>query len=143
MNTRNYLKSIGCLICIMSINLVYAQSGDVQIIKDNRINALIDKQSAVVAPAVRPQISGYRIQLFFDSDRSKINDAKGRFISRFSKIDTYITRANPNYILKAGDFRTRLEAERIKAEIEAEFPTSFVVKEKINLPRLEKDELSD
>lgn len=122
---------------------VYAQNGDVKIMKDKRIDALVAKQGAIVPPEVRPQIDGYRIQLFFDSDRSLINNAKGRFVSRFSKIDTYVTYTAPNYFLKAGDFRTKLEAERIKAEIEAEFPTSFVVQERINLPRLEKDELSN
>ena len=77
--------------------------------------------------------------MFFDSDRSKLNDAKSKFISYYKTIDTYITYNAPNFFLKVGDFRTRLEAEKIKSEIEAEFPTSFVVKEKINLPRLEKE----
>ena len=51
----------------------------------------------------------------------------------------YTNYNTPNFFLKVGDFRTRLEAEKIKSEIEAEFPTSFVVREKINLPRLDKD----
>ena len=125
------------------MNTPYAQTGKVEIIKDNRISALIAKQSAIVPPAVKPEIDGYRIQLFFDSDRSLINEAKGRFLSKFSKIDTYVLYNAPNYFLKVGDFRTRLEAERIKSEIEGEFPTSFVIKEKINLPRLEKEEIPD
>lgn len=121
-------------------NAFFAQKGDVQIIKDNRIDALISKQSEVIPPAVNPEIEGYRIQLFFDSDKSKLNTNRAVFISRYPKIDTYTTYNAPNFFLKAGDFRTRLEAEKIKSEIEAEFPTSFVVKEKINLPRLNVDQ---
>ena len=79
MNTLNNFKSIGCIICFLWCGIAYAQDGNVEIIKDNRIDALVAKQSAVVPPAVRPQIDGYRIQLFFDSDRGMINDAKGRF----------------------------------------------------------------
>jgi len=125
------------------VSFLRAQSGHIEIIKDNRINALIGRQSTVIPPEVRPQIDGYRIQLFFDSDRSAVNDAKGRFMSRFTKIDSYVTYNAPNFFLKVGDFRTRLEAEHIKSIIESEFPTSFIVREKINLPRLEKDEISD
>jgi len=117
----------------------FAQKGNVQIIKDTKLDALIEKQSEVIPPATNPQIDGYRIQLFFDSDKSKLNAGRASFIAKFPKIDTYTTYNAPNFFLKAGDFRTRLEAEKIKAEIEAEFPTSFIVKESINLPRLDND----
>ena len=112
---------------------VNAQNGEVEIIKDSRIDALIENQ------ATSRQITGYRIQIFFDSDKAKLNSSRGFFISRFPLIDTYTKYNAPNFFLKVGDFRTRLEAEKIKAEIEADFPTSFVVKEKVNLPRLEKE----
>ena len=123
--------------------LTLAQKGDVEIVKDARIDGLVSKQSVIIPPAVNPQIDGYRIQLFFDSNKDEINGARNRFVSRFPKIDTYTTFNAPNFFLKVGDFRTRLEAEKIKTEIEAEFPTSFIVKEKINLPRLEREELPE
>lgn len=126
------------LICI-SGSVVIAQQGDVQVVKDARIDALVNKQSEINPPEIKPQIDGYRVQLLFDSDRSVINNARSRFVSQFPKIDTYIDYSAPNYFLKVGDFRTRLEAEKIKAAVEAEFPTSFIIKVKINLPRLEKE----
>lgn len=116
-----------------------SQTGDVKITKDSRIDLLIEKQGTVVPPAINPQIEGYRIQLFFDSERNALNDARARFFAQYPRIDTYTTYNAPNFFLRAGDFRTRLEAEKIKSEIEEQFPTSFIVKEKINLPRLEKD----
>jgi len=134
-------KLVLSTLATLSIVVVHAQTGDVEVIKDSRIDALVKKQGEIVPPEVQPQIDGYRIQIYFDADRDKVNGAKSRFISKFPKIDTYVRYNAPNYFVKVGDFRTQLEAERIKAEIEAEFPTSFVVKEKINLPRLEKQEL--
>jgi hypothetical protein len=138
-------KKISILILgiVMSSNLLFGQEGNIEIIKDSRIDALVEKQSEVIPPAINPQIDGFRIQLFFDSDKSQINSAKAKFMSYYKTIDTYVTYNAPNFFLKVGDFRTRLEAEKIKAEIEAEFPTSFIVKEKINLPRLEKDSSSN
>ncbi len=133
-------KTFGLLIGFtLGANSLIAQNGNIEVIKDGRIDALVEKQSEVVPPAINPQIDGYRIQLFFDSDKSTLNAAKSKFISYYKTIDTYVTYNAPNFFLKVGDFRTRLEAEKIKSEIEAEFPTSFVVKEKINLPRLEKE----
>ena len=123
----------------LSAAFVNAQNGEVEIIKDSRIDALIEKQGEIIPPASSTQITGYRIQIFFDSDKVKLNSSRGLFISRFPLIDTYTNYNAPNFFLKVGDFRTRLEAEKIKAEIEADFPTSFVVKEKVNLPRLEKE----
>ena len=116
-----------------------AQEGSVKIHKDSRIDALVEKQGEIIPPAIAPQIDGYRVQLYFDQDRSVIDNARSKFISQFPKIDTYVEYTAPNYVLKVGDFRTHLEAEKIKAEVEIDFPTSFVIKEKINLPRLEKE----
>lgn len=117
----------------------FGQQGSVTIHKDSRIDALVEKQGEIVPPAIAPQIDGYRVQLYFDQDRSVIDNARSKFISQFPKVDTYVEYTAPNYVLKVGDFRTHLEAEKIKAEVEIDFPTSFVIKEKINLPRLEKE----
>lgn len=117
----------------------FAQSGKVTIIKDSRIDGLVGREGAIIPPAIVPQIDGFRIQLFFDSERSAINDARGQFISRYPRIDTYTTYDAPNFFLRVGDFRTRLEAEKVKEEISDLFPTSFIVQEKVNLPRLERD----
>lgn len=110
--------------------------GEVVIHKDNRINNLVKKQSEVIPPATSPQIDGYRLQLFFDSDKQKIDKARVSFLAQFPKVETYVTYSAPNYFLRVGDFRTKLEAEKIKSEVEQEFPTSFVLKEKINLPKI-------
>ena len=125
-------------ISFLIIGASFSQVGKVTIIKDSRIDALVNEQSQVIPPEVKPQIDGYRIQLFFDSDKDKLNASRSSFISNYPEIDTYTVYSAPNFFLKAGDFRTRLEAEKIKAEIEVEFPTSFIVKEKIFLPRLNK-----
>ncbi len=130
---------------ILSIFLIlngslFAQQGDVNVIKDPRINALVAKQSEITPPDINPKIDGFRVQLFFDSERAAIDNARSRFISQHPHVDTYVEYNAPNYYLKVGDFRTRLEAEKIKASVEAEFPTSFVIPEEINLPRLRKEE---
>lgn len=116
-----------------------AQTGGVTIIKDSRIDGLVGREGAIIPPAINPQIDGYRIQLFFDSERDAINEARARFIAKYPRIDTYTTYMAPNFFLRIGDFRTRAEAEKVKEALNDLFPTSFIVTEKINLPRLERE----
>jgi len=112
--------------------------GKVEIVKDSRIDGLVRAEGAIVPPATTQQITGYRIQLFFDTNKASVDDARSRFASMFPKVDTYVTFTAPHYFLKVGDFRTQMEAEKVKSEADQSFPTSFVVKEKVNLPRIDQ-----
>lgn len=133
------MKQIIVILVLVLSGTTWSQEGNITIHKDGRLDALVKKQGEVVPPAINPEIDGYRVQLYFDSDRKVINDARSKFIAQFPKVDTYVEYNAPNFVLKVGDFRTKLEAEKIKAEVEVDFPTSFVIKEKINLPRLERE----
>ena len=82
-------------------------------------------------------MSGYRLQICFDSDKSIIDEARNRFISMYPKIDTYVTFEAPNFNLMVGDFRTLIEAERIQSEIHGKFTVVIVHKTQINLPRID------
>lgn len=123
---------------ILGILFTQFSFGQVTIEKDARIDQLVKNQSQIVPPATSPQITGYRIQLSFDQSKSIIDEQRARFVSLFPKIDTYVEYNAPNYFLKVGDFRTQLEAENIKAQAQNQFPLSFVIKEKINLPRIDQ-----
>ncbi|MGV3612672.1 MAG: SPOR domain-containing protein [Fluviicola sp.] len=121
------------LITILSV-ISYFGNAQVTIVKDGRIDELVKAQGQSTVP----EISGYRLQLAFDSNKSFIDDARSKFAAQFPKVDTYVEFIAPHYFLKVGDFRTQLEAEKVKAATAAQFPTGFVVKEKINLPRIDQ-----
>ena len=48
----------------------------------------------------------------------------------------YIYYSAPNYRVRVGNFRTELEAEALKFELIAIYPTAIVVGDKIQLPDL-------
>ena len=121
------------LITVLSF-ISYFGNAQVAIVKDGRIDDLVKAQGQSNVP----EISGYRLQLAFDSNKSFIDDARSKFAAQFPKVDTYVEFVAPHYFLKVGDFRTQLEAEKVKAATAAQFPTGFVVKEKINLPRIDQ-----
>jgi hypothetical protein len=125
------------LVFLSGLNISWSQSGSVNIVKDERIENIIKSKSQIIPPATSPQISGYRVQLVFDSNKKIVDDARSKFVSSNAKIDTYILYNAPNFILKVGDFRTKIEADRLKDAMMRDFPTCFVVKEMINLPRID------
>ncbi|MFN5030634.1 MAG: hypothetical protein ACK5FX_00320 [Flavobacteriia bacterium] len=125
-------------IILLSSFISKAQEGVIEIKSDPRIELLVKKQGMPSNASNSPQISGFRIQITFDPERKTIDEARERFISVYPTIDTYVIFNAPNYFLKVGDFRTQLEAEKIKDGITRDFPTSFIIKEQINLPRIDQ-----
>ena len=127
-----------CFLIFIFFSLIsFSQENQIEIIKDNRIDALVKKQGEIIPPASVPQIIGYRIQLFFDTEKKAVDDARAKFISMYPKVDTYVTYTAPNYFLKVGNFRTHLEAEKVKTSVDKDFPTNYIIKELINLPRID------
>jgi hypothetical protein len=112
--------------------------GKVVVYKDARIDKLVEFKGTTVPPAFGPQTTGYRVQLFFDQDKDKVNEARTRFLAMHRNIDTYVEYYAPNYNLLIGNFRTRLEAEKWRAQLSGSFPEGIVKEMRIYLPKLEE-----
>lgn len=79
-------------------------------------------------------ILGYRILYFSQSgnNSSKITlEEKEKFEQLYPNIPSYLSYQAPNYKLKAGNFKTRLEANKTLRYIQREYPHAFIVKEPI------------
>jgi hypothetical protein len=100
------------------------------VVKDSRIDEKIQNKA-------QKQLLGYRVQICFDSDKTLVDQMRAKFISQYPKIDTYITFDAPNFNLKVGDFRTQIEAEKLKEKIVADYSITITHKELINLPRVD------
>ena len=74
-------------------------------------------------------IPGYCVQLYSGNDRGKAQSLKYKFMKKFPEI-TSVTyeRINPNWKVRAGKFRTKLEAEKLKSIISEEFPGCYISK---------------
>lgn len=105
--------------------------GNIDIVQDSRIEELVLLEKNI------DEIPGYRLQICFDSDKNVIDEARDRFLKLYPTIDTYVEFEAPHFNLKAGDFRTRLEAEKIKRQIFGEFVICIVHQDIIQLPRID------
>lgn len=123
--------------CIF-FNDIFAQNGNITIHKDARLDQRISNYGEITPPHTTPQINGYRIQLAFEQSKSEIEKHRTTFSNSFPKIDTYVIYSAPNFFLKVGDFRTKIEAEKVKSQVESDFPTSNVIRDQINLPKIDE-----
>ena len=76
------MKYLIIYVSFVFIGKSFSQENEVAIIKDSRIDALVNAQSEIIPPEIKPQVDGYRIQLFFDSDKEKLNASRSSFILR-------------------------------------------------------------
>jgi hypothetical protein len=79
---------------------------------------------------------GYRIQVYFGAQRSRANEIRALFNTHYPDILATVSYSQPNFKVRAGDFRTRLEAQKHLVDVEKNFPGAFVVPDEIRLPPL-------
>ncbi|SFH29925.1 SPOR domain-containing protein [Pedobacter insulae] len=144
------MKKLLLFILVLFIGTAtFAQTkGKVTILKDPLIDSLIakrielnTKRPTTTNPTSSVIVSqmGYRVQIFYGLDRRETFSEQARFKALYPRLNTYITYKEPNYYLRVGDFRTRLEAQNLLNELRSNFPTLFIFREKINAPVLEAD----
>ena len=110
--------------------------GRVTIIKDTRVDGITEFVGRQRESIQGSLINGYRIQIFFNESRSVAQSQKAGFINSHSEHKAYIDYLAPNYRVRVGNFRTKLQAEKFKQELISIYPTCIVLKEKIELPNL-------
>ena len=114
----------------------YSASGKTEIIQDSRVDMLVSKHIQI--NQTLKTMEGFRIQLFSDSgnnSKTKAQAAHDEFLSRYPGMGVYLTFKSPNYKVRIGDFRTKLDAQRFLMEIAADYSNAFIITDQINLPK--------
>jgi len=133
-----FLKiTIGLLFFALSFYNAEAQEkGRVVVVMDPAIDSLIAKRLELnqsTAPGKMITASGFRVQVFSGLNRQQAYAEQTKFKSRFPGTGTYISYIQPNYRLRVGDFRTRLEAEKFMNELKKYYSSMFIFSEQIIL----------
>ena len=88
-----------------------------------------------------PQVKGYTILLYSGSganSRMKAREVSVNFKKRFSNSTTYLAWKSPNFEVRQGDYRTKIEAQRDLKLIQDDFPAAFIKTDMIELPPIER-----
>jgi SPOR domain len=81
-------------------------------------------------------VKGYRVQLFL-GERAEAENQRRKFLLSFPHIGAYLTYQAPNFKVRVGDCRTRLEAERLRESLRAQYGGCYIVPDEIEMPPLE------
>ena len=123
------------LLCVVSMCCFSQNEGYVIIGQDQRIEELIQKQKEI--HSIDNTIDGFRVQIFMESGNDAVEHANAvmeEFKVNYPDIPIYLVFGQPYYRLRVGDFRTRLEAEKMFQTLSQEYKKAFVTSDRIQLP---------
>jgi hypothetical protein len=87
-------------------------------------------------------MEGFRIQIYYSSVRQAREESakvRAEFINKFPDIMSYAQYQEPGYFMvRAGNFRTRIEGHKYLLMVRKEFPNAYLVPDIINFPDQEK-----
>lgn len=141
MNFFSQVKA--CLVISLGLYLTCGQlqaqdnGGKLILVQDPRVDSLVALNIAY--NKIYPFITGYRIQIYMGSGNDALNNAekvKEDFETNFEGITAYITFREPYYRVRAGDFRTRLQANQLLKALRKSYQDAWIIQDKINLPLL-------
>ncbi len=117
-----------------------SDSGSVKINQDARATELLDRHVEINKDN-ESKIEGWRIQIYNSSGSESKKEAleiRNKFLSKYPYLEAYTVYQPPFFKIRVGNFRTREEAYHFFKKIVQDFPVSYLVRDKIELPKLKK-----
>ncbi len=102
--------------------------------QDSLANLLVERYKKI--NATKMSMPGYRIQIYFGSERAKAQEIKTDFVSAFPQVGAYLVYHQPNFKVRVGDFGSRLEAQGFLKKLGDRYTTAFIVNDDVRLPDL-------
>ncbi|PXX96823.1 hypothetical protein DF185_19465 [Marinifilum breve] len=111
--------------------------GTVNILQDERIDQLLATDSIINSQ--KQSFTGYRIQIFFggSTDREKAFQIKDEFLELFPEERAYVVYTAPDFRVRVGNFRTKLESIELYKACTEFYPNCYPVKTEIMFSEME------
>ncbi|WP_460572553.1 SPOR domain-containing protein [Flaviaesturariibacter terrae] len=117
------MKYLPFLILLFAFSAASAQTG-VVVHKDPRVDLLAKRQSQInvaVRKASSHTAQGFRLLIVSTTDRQEAINAKSKIYTLYPELKAYLSYQSPYYKLKAGNFKTRAEAENYRKSLNSQF----------------------
>ncbi len=118
-----------------TLSLSAQNKGKVDVFKDPRVDTLISRRAELDRLTGLDQVPGFRVQIYTGANRKDAYAAQAKFQEQFPDIRSYVIYSDPNFKVRAGDFRSRADAEKLQADLKKWFTGTFIITEKINPPK--------
>ncbi len=138
LHLRQYMFIKKIIFLVLLLAATKFSSAQVTVVADPAIDLLVAKHVRINEEG--KGFPGFRVQIFSDSGngaRERANEKRSAFVSKYPDVPAYLDFNNPNFIVRVGDFRTKLEARKFLNTVAVDFPYSFVRKDMIQPPPIE------
>lgn len=111
----------------------------IRIYQDPLITELI-KRNAQIHADNDSKIQGWRVQIYNSTGRetrAEVVQVRNQFLSKHPDLNAYIVYQPPIFRIRVGNFRTREEAYFHYRKLVRDYPSAYLVRDQIILPRLE------
>lgn len=137
---------------ILAASFVQLQAQDIKtdtatvvVHKDPRLDVLVKRQAAINAAykkATTRSAKGFRLLVVNTNNRDEAIAAKTKIYTYFPELKAYLIYQTPYFKLKAGNFKTRDEAEKYRKNFNTIFPKGvFIINDTIEIkPEKEQNE---
>lgn len=116
-----------------------SKSGELTVYQEQSLDTLLSRY-ILGNRSLGGGMMGYRIQIYRSSNRNareESNKVRAEFMIEFPDIPSYAEYDKPGYFLvRAGDFRTKMEGAKTLALIRKKYPNAYQVPCIINFPDL-------
>ncbi|MDR2083410.1 MAG: SPOR domain-containing protein [Bacteroidales bacterium] len=141
MNSCSNYKNIFSILFALSFyfslhgqNYTSEKKGEVNIIAEPEFYSILNKK--LTYDVYNSGYVGYRVQIYWDAGNNSKQGAYNmadEFYKNHQDIPAYITFKEPYYRVRVGDFRSKLDADKLLTNLNKNFKGSFVVKEFISI----------
>lgn len=117
-------------IVILFLLMPMAAFCQVDIVKDHRLDLLIQKQEELNRKAYienNRTAAGFRILVVNTNDRNKAMDVKSRLMRDFPEHKTYLIYQSPYFKIQIGNFKNRPDAESLRKQITRLYPSGVII----------------
>lgn len=101
---------------------------------DAKVQQLIERHKS--ANKDKQSMPGYRIQIYSGSNRQEAVMLRATYVQEHPDQSVYLIYQQPNFKVRTGDFKSKLEAEAFFMTIKDTYPAAFIVPDNIKLPDL-------
>ncbi len=112
-----------------------AQISSIESNTDSLSRELVERHKK--ANASKMSMTGFRIQIYFGSERAKATEIRADFMKNFPEIASYLIYQQPYFKIRVGDFKTRIEASGFLKKLDDHYTTAFIVPDEVKLPSSE------
>ncbi|MCB4799867.1 SPOR domain-containing protein [Neotamlana laminarinivorans] len=113
--------------CFITSFNAFAQEGEITLNQDKKIETLLEIKKELNKNETDSE--RYKIQVY-NGNRNGAKSAQSDFEHNYGSWKASMQFESPDFKVWAGNFRTRLEAERALKKIKNTFPNAFILKPK-------------